>query len=584
MRHLTIVIVFISVSLSAQEEENWRTIPSVTEWIEEINNWPEDEYRVENIKVNFDYTKDSLFIATSDEEVDLHTLNPGTQTVINKGINILNLDFVGTNKANYAGRWLANLHFKESVSIYGLEDGRFGFINCRFDKLYQPRLMEVRFFYRHINCVFNGMVNINNPKQPTDLSFEDCSFRSLLYISALDATPSLGLYSCELELATLADKMENIMIDNCRFKIGLSMYQLKIENSLDIYNSEFGVLNVQGTDLPQNNTYISFDSLQNKLGLFWGSNFWQLADRIRTLSDTKARVGLRDSVLNLAYRAQTTDELKNKAAFDQLIASYYKLLNIYKVRGEMDSYNTAYIEMRDKQTARTKLLYEQDPSFNRYFDWQINRFTRAFSDYGTRPAKAIVIFFQVVLGFSVFYFFFPSSWNTTNSEKLMKRLSYLGGYFTSKEGLSDLFKKESEDRYRSYEEFRSFMESSEKRLPFYFQLLSKPLYRMSVARFNLTGKVLSNTEILNGEWSELHPRKKLITSFIVGLYLFFYLIYVLIIRILNAVTLSLNAFSTLGFGEIPTKGLARYVTIVQGFVGWFLLSIFLVSLIGQILN
>ena len=74
------------------------------------------------------------------------------------------------------------------------------------------------------------------------------------------------------------------------------------------------------------------------------------------------------------------------------------------------------------------------------------------------------------------------------------------------------------------------------------------------------------------------------TSIIIGLYQIIYLIWVLLIRCLNAVTLSLNAFSTLGFGEIPTKGLARYVTIIQGFIGWFLLSIFLVSLIGQILN
>jgi hypothetical protein len=61
-------------------------------------------------------------------------------------------------------------------------------------------------------------------------------------------------------------------------------------------------------------------------------------------------------------------------------------------------------------------------------------------------------------------------------------------------------------------------------------------------------------------------------------------VYALFIRALNAITLSLNTFSTLGFGEIPTKGLARYVAIIQGFIGWFLLSVFLVSLISQVLN
>jgi len=53
--------------------------------------------------------------------------------------------------------------------------------------------------------------------------------------------------------------------------------------------------------------------------------------------------------------------------------------------------------------------------------------------------------------------------------------------------------------------------------------------------------------------------------------------------ILNAVTLSINSFVTLGFGKIPTYGLARYVCIIQGFLGWFLLSLFTVALINQVL-
>lgn len=51
----------------------------------------------------------------------------------------------------------------------------------------------------------------------------------------------------------------------------------------------------------------------------------------------------------------------------------------------------------------------------------------------------------------------------------------------------------------------------------------------------------------------------------------------------NAMTLSFNSFVTLGFGSIPTSGLARYVCILQGFIGWFLLSIITASLINQVL-
>jgi hypothetical protein len=60
--------------------------------------------------------------------------------------------------------------------------------------------------------------------------------------------------------------------------------------------------------------------------------------------------------------------------------------------------------------------------------------------------------------------------------------------------------------------------------------------------------------------------------------------YVGIIKILNALMLSLNVFSTLGFGDIPVKGFAKYLTVVEGFIGWFLLSIFSVALISQIIQ
>jgi hypothetical protein len=56
-----------------------------------------------------------------------------------------------------------------------------------------------------------------------------------------------------------------------------------------------------------------------------------------------------------------------------------------------------------------------------------------------------------------------------------------------------------------------------------------------------------------------------------------------VVSLINAITLSLNSFITLGFGNIPTKGIARYVCIIQGFIGWFLLSIFTVALFNQVL-
>lgn len=52
-----------------------------------------------------------------------------------------------------------------------------------------------------------------------------------------------------------------------------------------------------------------------------------------------------------------------------------------------------------------------------------------------------------------------------------------------------------------------------------------------------------------------------------GLWLLAFLAYTLLVKVINALTLSLKAFTTLGFGNIPTRGFSRYIVIVQGFIG-----------------
>lgn len=51
----------------------------------------------------------------------------------------------------------------------------------------------------------------------------------------------------------------------------------------------------------------------------------------------------------------------------------------------------------------------------------------------------------------------------------------------------------------------------------------------------------------------------------------------------DSIALSINSYITLGFGKIPQYGFSKYLTILEGFIGWFLLSIFTVALINQVL-
>lgn len=564
-------LISLPLIVHSQSADDWRVIPSITDWIEEINNSPDSIYRAERIEVRIDFEKDTQLVSYQ-PNIDA-PLQGGEsrdeRLKIDKHIRIIDIRFrTHDNRSLSNTTLLNNLHFTKSVRIYYLKNHRFGIQHSTFDDLLMIRLIDTRFYFQFNHCDFKGPVVINNPLAPTPFQFTNCSSDAAIIISADDESPSLSIRNSRLnylELGATSDFKE-IYIDSTDFKLGVSFARMSVSNSIFMRASSMNYLDITGAQLPTGSTYMPFDSLHNRLCIALAGSY----DFGEKLYDP--------------MQGKLEEELMNYFQMDNLVGSYYKLLNIYKSRGEMRSYNAAYIEMRDKQTAQSKLIYESDTNFQKYFDWQINRFTKVFSDYGTRPAKAILIFFQVVLAFSLFYFFFPSTWNTSNSRKIMKRISYLGSYFTSSDGLSDLFEQETKDEYRDYEEFHQFIQSSDKELPAYFQLLGRPLYQLSVSRFNFTRGILRKTEILNGKWSELPNGKKLITSLVIGLYLLLYLIWVFLVRCLNAITLSLNAFSTLGFGEIPTRGLARYVAIIQGFVGWFLLSIFLVSLIGQILN
>jgi hypothetical protein len=89
---------------------------------------------------------------------------------------------------------------------------------------------------------------------------------------------------------------------------------------------------------------------------------------------------------------------------------------------------------------------------------------------------------------------------------------------------------------------------------------------------------------MKGTWQDLPKSRQVWKSILLIGAFIFAIIYDLLVKVINALMLSINTFTTLGFGEIPIKGLPRYLAIIQGFIGWFMLTIFSVSLISQLLN
>lgn len=198
--------------------------------------------------------------------------------------------------------------------------------------------------------------------------------------------------------------------------------------------------------------------------------------------------------------SDVVSDMDNTIKFKNLITTYKDIHTIFLKRGDLESANACYSEMKELQGKWLKYIYTTQGGFDNFFRWQLNRLLKIYTKHGTDPALAVVMSLYVIIAFALLYFIFPSKWDNESRNKLLV-------------------------------DYKNLMQKKHKNF-------LAPLV------------VISGTILLG---------------------------------IANAITLSLNSFVTLGFGSIPTSGVSRYMCIVEGFVGWFLLSIFTVALINQVL-
>lgn len=261
------------------------------------------------------------------------------------------------------------------------------------------------------------------------------------------------------------------------------------------------------------------DNLHLELGYsldrfyFFGNEFRGLKFSIFRIPDdnfinwrdiSNAEVSLATISLNISnwdgvYNGSLDTAKYNPMLYRQYVKFYKAFYDAYKANGDIQSANQAYVKIRELENQELELKYSQNPSTELYFLIKINELLNFYTQYGTNPARSIIISIYIILAFGVFYFFFPSDWDVTSKSKLIRN-------------------------------FKDFIEKNEKGY-------LKPLLLLTLGFF---------------------------------------------ISLINACALSLNAFTTLGFGNIPTHGIARYICVLQGFIGWFLLSLFTVALFNQV--
>lgn len=546
---------------SQEDTSKWRVIPSVTDWINEINNWPDSIYRVKNIRILIDEKKDSLVTRKAFAQYD--SIRDKAPIIINKRVQVDGWDidfFFGTDKATA----LDNILFKERVGFRNFQGFGIALHHITFEKRVSFSTLD-RFSYWSIRyCDFIDEFYFFDINREVDISISDSRLERGINIIRNKGNPLIRVTNSEInDRAFLGyNSYKQVLFTKSKFS-DLFFENMNVNTALYVYDCEVGAINLEGAKIPVQNTYIPFELVKDKLYVPNSS--------VEEFPRPK-------------YKANTPKDYEIQKEYDLLIASYKLLLDSYQVRGDNQSYNACYVEMRDKETAYFKYVLDKEYSFDNFLTYQLNVFLRAFSDYGTKPTKAISFSIYVILFFALIYLLFPNSWDSLGKKRLMHRFEFFQKYLRRKEGMHTLYLEDKQQEISSYEEFKINLEQAHLELPSFFVTWSKPLYNASMFSSRITSRFLKLTDVLQGKWQDLTPKQKRWKNVQIGFLLTIGLFYDLFIKILNALMLSINTFTTLGFGEIPIKGLPRYLAIIQGFIGWFMLTIFSVSLISQLLN
>ena len=357
--------------------------------------------------------------------------------------------------------------------------------------------------------------------------------------------------------------------------------------TLNVYTDTFSLISISSNTIKDE---ISLHSLSVDSSFFFDKN--KLPDVERINIDKTSFDNLSFNYNNKSYYgneefSDVKDIYNNKkylSGLDKLIMIHRQFINILDTQGK-GAKKIGILKLKDLETTKKMYDYYNDTKTENWFNWKGSIFLKWYSDHGTNPFKALSYCFWVVIYFSLFYFIFYNDWDKIDRKFLIKRFNSAMDYFTTEKRIEDFYSTTHDKEMTTFTEFKETLDKNKVHMPSMLVSLAKPIYQISLLRYKLLSFSYKKAEFMAGrKWLDLKKKDR----YLIGTLTFFltisYIIYLISIRALNSLTLSINAFSTLGFGQIPVRGFTKYVAIIEGFIGWFLLSIFLVSILNQMMS
>jgi hypothetical protein len=621
-------------AISSFSQETTYKEYSYTEFFKMIEDEKDSVFTLEDAIIRFDIKTDSIYGGTMSVITQENNYFRKDTITIDKQLVFKNVQFLAYHLINKGenefpdayGSGFHNFIFKKKVSFENCL--ALNLSNTVFEESVAfSKTKKVESIYNYFtNAITIEKIGLIGPVTFSELSIKNTHFKNGLSIN-------YNIYEVNKEL-----KDFNLTIENCDITYtSSSLFETSdifIRNIgyLEIINSEFDIQNlymnaftndkfILKNNLFKNKMRIDFTTRTSSDGITIEGNTFLNDVRLR-LNDLYANMNIdweqwHDKIISsrsffdfqIIFRSQEKYKnmdvrkllvitesdsvyaifkneyyLRNKNSLKKEFKLRSKFLQFYRDQFEFDNANLVYLEYKDIETKKTQLKHQENPTFDTFFTWKINQFLKVFSAYGTKPSKAIIFSMYVILLFAFIYLLFPNSWDAHGRKRIMNRYAFFFKYMNKKAGIHEVYLDNQKEDLLEFDEFKTLVAQQGKTVPKFFTATALPLYKWAISGTKFSASVLKRVDIMKGTWNDLPTKKRWWKSFLLIGAFTVAICYDILIKMLNALMLSINTFTTLGFGEIPIKGLPRYLAIIQGFIGWFMLTIFSVSLISQLLN
>ncbi|SHH42111.1 potassium channel family protein [Winogradskyella jejuensis] len=598
----TILLFILCFSLNSFSQDETSKEYSYSEFFELIKKEKDTIFILKDAIVKYDSIQDKEFLAP-DYSIsrNANKAYDKERHIVNKAIVLENVQFIVYQ--DYKADVMSSIHsivFEKDVTI--LNSFEFAFSNCIFKKAFKhsnfkypkfevfkekyPAATGSTYIYQSQflgSCrIINSSTNLEDKNdfgwQFVNNTFgEKCSriYIGNFLLNFVDF--SYNTFNTSYPHYIHIEQLTQAVIENNTFNNGLPQFYCIEIDELIFKDNAFNVPSLINFKATNNVNFIGVNQFKSTTSSLDGFD-----DYKRSLNQW---INFTDiSNFDLFNNYNTKEKIQNPTTYQYELDQKSVFYNYFKEKHNTVEANKFYVEIKELESQRIAYEHNLNPTFNTFFKLQINKFLKLFSNYGTEPEGAVVVSIYVILLFALIYLFFPNSWDKHGKNRIMDRYRFFTKYMSKDAGMHDVYLEEQQDELLASEDFKTYMLKAEKHIPKFFIATALPLYRWSVSGTKLSASFLKRVDIMKGTWNELPKSKRVWKSILlVGAFLIA-IVYDIFIKILNALMLSINTFTTLGFGEIPIKGLPRYLAIIQGFIGWFMLTIFSVSLISQLLN